>query len=148
MTTSNIKTFISFINTTITKEGAALRAKGKLFVVVRTEIGPTCTPKSPKKIIVGFLSKKLFNRCKKIKDLTRQTINEKGGCGKSLIPKLQRHQCISKKGKAKLNNMSMLMLGRTILLMCMRTRNEIRDANACKKGIQLVILSSPICLQG
>ena len=51
-----------------------------------------------------------------------------------------------KEGKANLNNMAMLTLSRTILLVCMRARNMMGDTNFLKETIKFFILTTPISL--
>jgi hypothetical protein len=48
--------------------------------------------------------------------------------------------------QANLNNMAMLSLSRAVLLMRMRTRNEMGDAYTLKERVKFFILTSPISL--
>lgn len=53
---------------------------------------------------------------------------------------------MGKKCKTDFNNVSMFAFSGTILLMCMRTRHKMRDANASKEGIKLLIFTTPVGL--
>jgi hypothetical protein len=44
--------------------------------------------------------------------------------------------------------MAMFSLGGAILLVCMRTRHMVCDANTLKEGVQFLILTTPIGLHG
>jgi hypothetical protein len=51
-----------------------------------------------------------------------------------------------KKRKSYFHNMTVFALSGTILLMSMRARHMMSDANFLKEGIKLLIIASPICL--
>jgi hypothetical protein len=87
-----------------------------------------------------------LNRCLRLNDLARETIDEIDRREKSLIPKLEGHGSIGKERETNLNNVSMFTLSRSILLMCMRARDKMSNANALEKGIEFLILTPPICL--
>jgi hypothetical protein len=53
---------------------------------------------------------------------------------------------MGKKGKSHLHNVAMFALSSTILLMRMGVGNSMRDVNAVKKGIKLLIFPTPIGL--
>jgi hypothetical protein len=91
---------------------------------------------------------KTLNRGLRLNDFARETIDEIDRCKKSFVPKLERHGSIRKKRETNLDNMSMFTLSGAILLMCMRTRNKVSDANALEKRIEFLILTTPIGLHG
>jgi hypothetical protein len=51
---------------------------------------------------------------------------------------------MSEQSEASLNNMTIFTLSTTILLMCMRTRDPMRDTNILEESIQLNILITPV----
>jgi hypothetical protein len=110
------------------------------------DIWPTGIAKNAKRFIVWLRVEEAFNRCVMIDNFARKKIYEKSGSEKSFIPKLERHGGISKQGKAHFNNMTMLPFSRAILLMSMRTRYMMSDANFLKEAIEFFILTSPISL--
>jgi hypothetical protein len=55
---------------------------------------------------------------------------------KSLIPIFQGHGGVGKKSEAHLHNVMMLALSISILLMSVRTRELMGDANVAEKGIK------------
>ena len=52
------------------------------------------------------------------------------------------------KGEANFHYVTMFSLSRSVLLVCMRTRDVVGDANALKERIQTLILTTLICLHG
>jgi hypothetical protein len=54
---------------------------------------------------------------------------------------------MGKQDKSHLNNVTMLAIGITILLMSVRERDMMRDANG-SKGVEFLIFASPIGLNG
>jgi hypothetical protein len=79
-------------------------------------------------------------------DTGREPINDKTCCGEGITPKAKRKRGMSKKGQARLNNVAMFALGCTILLVCVRARYPMRDANVAKETIKFDILASPVRL--
>jgi hypothetical protein len=73
-------------------------------------------------------------------------VYEVGGNKESLVPIFQWHESMSKKGDTHLHNVAMFTLSDTILLMCMRARDLMRDVNILKKGIKFPILPTPVRL--
>jgi hypothetical protein len=55
---------------------------------------------------------------------------------------------MGKQDKSHLNNVTMLAIGSTILLMSVRARDMMRDANGSKEGVEFLIFASPIGLNG
>ena len=55
---------------------------------------------------------------------------------------------MSEQRKANFYDVSMFPLGGAVLLMSMRARNMVCDANAFKKGVQPLVLPTPIGLHG
>jgi hypothetical protein len=70
-------------------------------------------------------------------DTGRESINEKTCCGEGITPKAKRNRGMSKKGQGRLNNVTMFAIVCTILLVCMRARYLMRDANVAKKNDQV-----------
>jgi hypothetical protein len=50
---------------------------------------------------------------------------------------------MSKKSEASLNDVTLLALNRTILLMCMRTRHTMRNFQFGKESIEVAIFTPP-----
>jgi hypothetical protein len=69
-----------------------------------------------------------------------------GGGQEILVPKLERQGGVSKKGKANLDDVLMFMLSYSILLMGMRARDVVSNANTTKAGTKPLILATPIRL--
>jgi hypothetical protein len=53
---------------------------------------------------------------------------------------------MGKQGKTDFYNMAVFSLGRAILLVCVRTRDVMGNANFIKKGIKRLVLATPIRL--
>jgi hypothetical protein len=89
---------------------------------------PASTTKNFEKRVVGKFLKQKFKRCLHVEYSSGCSVNQEIGSGKSIIPKTKRHSGMSKKCEASLNDVMVLALNRTILLMCMRTRNMIQNS--------------------
>jgi hypothetical protein len=53
---------------------------------------------------------------------------------------------MSKKSEASLNDVTVLALNHTVLLMCMRTRHTMRNSQFGKESIEVAIFTPPIRL--
>ena len=71
----------------IPKKYTTLRMKLEFSGIVWTEIGPTCTTKSSKECVIGFLTKKSFIGCVMVDHFGREAINKENGGMESFIPK-------------------------------------------------------------
>jgi hypothetical protein len=56
-------------------------------------------------------------------------------CKESLIPIFERYGIMGKQDKPHVDVMMMLVFNCTVLLMCMRTRDVVGDANGTEKGV-------------
>jgi hypothetical protein len=69
-----------------------------------------------------------------MKNRSGQAINEEGSSLESFIPEFEWHGRMGKKSKANFNNVAMLTLCGTVLLMCVKTRYKVCSANMIKEG--------------
>jgi hypothetical protein len=53
---------------------------------------------------------------------------------------------MSKKSEASLNDVTVLVLNCTVLLMCMRTRHAMRNSQFGKESVEVAIFTTPIRL--
>ena len=93
----------------------------------------TLTAKNTKKFIVGFYLKKDLERGLFLQDCRRQSVDKVNSSGEGLWPVRFRDRGLSKEGKPKFDNMSMLPLNNTILLRGVRAGNSVNDAIFIKK---------------
>jgi hypothetical protein len=68
------------------------------------------------------------------------TIDQVSGGEESFILELKRHRCMREKSQTNFNNVTMLALYCTVLLMSMWTRHMIGDVELSEEGIKLPIL--------
>ena len=103
----------------IAKKNASLRPKINFMIIVRTKVRLRSTPKNFKKIVIwSFIIKKFkkgFDMC----DKRGEPINQVSGSEKSFIPIFLRNRGRRKKMNTNFNNVTVLSLNRSILLMCM-----------------------------
>jgi hypothetical protein len=76
----------------------------------------------------------------------RHPIDKIAGGAKSFVPIFQGNAGMSKKCEASLDNVAMFALDSTILLVSVRARYPMCNANALKQGVQLAILTTPVRL--
>jgi hypothetical protein len=109
-------------------------------------VKPTRTTKNlEERIIREFLEQELKG-CLHIKEPSGISINQKTRSGKGITPKAKRHRCMSKKCEASFNDVAVLALNRTVLLMCMWARNAMRNPKFAKEGVEVAIFTTPIRL--
>jgi hypothetical protein len=82
----------------LAKENTLLGMKLKLAGIIWVQIWPTCTSKDSKRKVIWCLVKEALKRGLTMNDLARKPINQIGGSDKCLIPKFERHRCMSKQG--------------------------------------------------
>jgi hypothetical protein len=88
----------------------------------------------------------LCDGCLIFYDSARHAINQKT-CGKnSFIPKTKWNVRLCKESKSSLNKVTMFAFYGTILLVGMRARDTMSDANAREISMQFLVLATPICL--
>jgi hypothetical protein len=83
-----------------------------------------------------------------VDNLTRSAIDQECSGKKCLIPIFEWYLRLRKERHANINDMSMLSFRSSILLMSMRTRNKVSDANLIKKRIEFLIFTTPDSLYG
>lgn len=113
---SNIKALIAFMHGTITQEHTLFGAEFKFMFVKGAQVGPHGTTKYAKKSVVRFSTKEPFEGSLVFDDPTRHTINKINRGEERLIPKLEWHKRMGKKGQTNLNNMPAFSFGGSILL--------------------------------
>jgi hypothetical protein len=101
--------------------------------IIRPKIWPTRTPESSKEGIIYHLIKKIAHGRLVVDDTRWSSVDEVGSHKIRLITKLQRHASLGKKGEPNFYNVMMLAFYNTILLVCMRTRHTMCNANASKE---------------
>jgi hypothetical protein len=83
-----------------------------------------------------------------LKHRCRHAINEITSGEKSFIPVPKRKGRVGKQSKSGFHQMTMLAFSNPVLLRCVRTRNAMGDAKALEVAVQLMILATPIRLNG
>lgn len=83
---------------TVTKKNTFLGMKLKLGGIIGAQICPTCTSKGSKCKIIRYLVKKALMRGLALNNLSRKPIDQISDSNKFLIPKFERHRCMSKQG--------------------------------------------------
>jgi hypothetical protein len=121
-TSRNIKAFVAFVESTRSEKSALFRSKLQFMLIIGMEIWSTSTPKDLQKIIITVFAKETLHGSLRGNNLTRKAIDQIDSGEKSLIPKFQWHECISKERQTNLDSMSMFALSWIILLMCVRTQ--------------------------
>lgn len=81
-----------------------------------------------------------------IYDLGRKSVYQENDNLKSFIPKFKWHGGMSEQGNSHLYNVPMLTLSGPIFLVSVRTGDKMVNSNLLEKGIQGLILPSPIRL--
>jgi hypothetical protein len=61
-------------------------------VIVWAQVSPACTPEHTEKGIVRNFTKKMFQWGFHVDDMTRDSTDEKTCSGKSITPKMKRHE--------------------------------------------------------
>jgi hypothetical protein len=82
---------------------------------------PTSTPKHLKEGIIRLFIKKKFNRSLHAENTSGSTVDEKTSSGEGITPIAKRNRCMSQKSESSLNNVTMLTVNGTVLLMYMWT---------------------------
>lgn len=77
----------------------------------------------------------MLKRSHALNDFTRKPVDEVDGSKEGLILVLERHGCLSKESKPDFNDVSVLALGRAVLLVCMGARDEVGNAYFREEGI-------------
>jgi hypothetical protein len=87
-------------------------------------------------------------RCILLEHRCRHAINEITGGEKGFIPIPKWKRGVCKQRKAGFHQMAMLAFSNPILLRCVRTRDAMGDAKTLEVAVQLMILATPIRLNG
>jgi hypothetical protein len=141
-----VETLIAFVKSTITEEDTLLRTKFKLSIIVWPKVRPTRTTKNFKEHIIREFLEQELKGCLHIEKPSWSSIDQKTRSGKSITPKEKRHRCMSKKCEASFNDVAVLALNRTVLLMCMWARNAMRNPKFAKEGVEVAIFATLIRL--
>jgi hypothetical protein len=104
---------------------------------------PASTTKNFEKRVVRKFLKQKLKRCFHVEHTSGCSVEQKTSSGKSIAPKAKRHSGMSKKSEASLNDVTVLALNRTVLLMCMRTRHTMRNSQFGKESIEVAIVTPP-----
>jgi hypothetical protein len=141
-----METLVPFMKGAISKEDTFFGTILELVFVIWTKVWPTRTTEDFEKGVVRDLTKQSLKGCFHIKNTSRKPIDEKTSCSNRITPKPKREGCMCKKCETSFNNMSMFSFSNTVLLMCMRTRNTVTNANVLKERIKFNVFSTPVCL--
>jgi hypothetical protein len=129
----NMKTLITLVHRTVTKEDTLFGSKLEFALIVRSKMRPTRTPEHLKKGIVRHFPQKTLKRCLHIDHSTWESIDKKASSGESITPKPIWSRSMCKKSQPSFNNVSMFSFSSAILLMCMSARHSMRDAKISKE---------------
>jgi hypothetical protein len=97
-------------------------------------------------LIIGLVFSKKLKRSRIMNNTTRHSINEIGSREDGLIPKSFGHRGLSEKAKSGFNKMAVFTFDGTVLLMGVRTRHSMLNANLLKILVKFVVLPTPIGL--